>query len=1007
MNSDDFNELIGIFVTETQEFLQSLEANLLLIESSSEVEARSQAVQNLFRAAHSIKGSALMFGFETLSTAAHCLEDSFAILRDRADLAQINPTTITALLQGVDLLRTIANQVCQPEGKDNGATMQATSVAEVEAIAQILAQLENQYTKPAASSNGSSLNNRANLQTIKRIFEQDLLPVFNHLETELSQVKPETLEQTIATLNQVYYQLSGVAGMLQLAEFGQIVEYLRTLIDTPHLSVELLQKQGWEIAQNLQSARTQLLQGEAITIQPLNGTELKGLRTEELGLRSEEAILSTPESPVDNSSIPFSNRTEVTGLRTEEPAISTPELPVEDSSTPASLLSPQSSLSPQPSVLSPQSSLSPQPSPSPHSSPVSSPTGWQRPTIRVDLERLSELVNLVGELVINRTNLELQETQLRTEAKRIRKSIVALNQFGTQLREEYDRLSTENSKSDRVKTTTAFTKSLPSTFDLLELDQYTEFHSTAQSVIETTEAIALSGTKIDEIAVKFERSTDQLRRITDQLRSRVMQLRVVPFSRAVDHLPRALRDLCRLHNKEVNLLLLGRDTTIDESLLDALRDPLVHLVRNAFDHGIETPQARLALGKPPSGQIEIEAFHQGGQTIITITDDGRGIDPEAIRAKVVAGGFVAAEQANELSIADLYEFLFWPGFSTTREVTELSGRGVGLDVVRTNLRQVRGTVKVDSRPGKGTSFILKLPLMLSISDALMVKADRNTVAIPLDAVEEILHIQGHQIQMAGTQTMLWWREEFIRLVRLQELLHYSVAHPDGPSPDPIAQDYIPVMVLASSEGVLAVVVERLIGQQEVVVKALPLPLSKPRGIVGCTIMGDGQVVTILDVDDLIGQFYTQSGTTISVDNKSDLGTRHSTPLLAPTGSSQPQILVVDDSYTIRQLLSLTLIRARYRVAQAKDGQDALSKLEEGLNCDLIIADIEMPRMDGFELLRNLKSQPQFASIPVAMLTSRSGFKHRQMALELGAIQYFTKPYNEVQLLEAIAKLIKH
>ncbi|MEW5858129.1 MAG: hybrid sensor histidine kinase/response regulator, partial [Cyanobacteriota bacterium] len=965
MNSDDFNELIGIFITETQDFLQVLETNLLAIESSGEVEARSQAVQNLFRAAHSIKGSALMFGFETLSTAAHCLEDGFAILRDRADLSQINPTTITALLQGVDLLRTIANQVCQPEGRDNVETVQATSVAEVEAIAQILAQLETQYTKPPASSNGSSLNSRANLQTIKKIFEQDLLPVFNHLETELSQVKSETLEQAIATLNQVYYQLSGVAGMLQLAEFGQIVEYLRTLIDTPHLSVELLQKQGWEIAQNLQSARTQLLQGEAITIHPLNGTEEKGLR-------AEEQAVSTQEVPVEDSLSVLSNGAEVKGLRTEEHAVLTQEVPVEDSSTPLSALSPQSSvLSPQSSILSPQSSaLSPQPSAlspqssalTPQSSPVSSPTGWQRPTIRVDLERLSELVNLVGELVINRTNLEVQEAQLRTEAKRIRKSIVALNQFGTQLREEYDRLSTENSKSDRVKTTNTFTKSLPSTFDLLELDQYTEFHSTAQSVIETTEAIALSGTKIDEIAVKFERSTDQLRRITDQLRSRVMQLRVVPFSRAVDHLPRALRDLCRLHNKEVNLLLLGRDTTIDESLLDALRDPLVHLVRNAFDHGIETPQARLALGKPPSGQIEIEAFHQGGQTIITITDDGRGIDPEAIRAKVVAGGFVAAEQAEELSIADLYEFLFWPGFSTTREVTELSGRGVGLDVVRTNLRQVRGTVKVDSRPGKGTSFILKLPLMLSISDALMVKADRNTVAIPLDAVEEILHIQVHQIQMAGTQTMLWWREEFIRLVRLQELLHYSVPHPDGPSPDPIAQDYIPVMVLASSEGVLAVVVERLISQQEVVVKALPLPLSKPRGIVGCTIMGDGQVVTILDVDDLIGQFHTQSGTTISVDNKSELGMRHSTPLLAPTGSSQPQILVVDDSYTIRQLLSLTLIRARYRVAQAKDGQDALSKLEEGLNCDLIIADIEMPRMDGFELLRNLKSQPQFASI---------------------------------------------
>ena len=247
----------------------------------------------------------------------------------------------------------------------------------------------------------------------------------------------------------------------------------------------------------------------------------------------------------------------------------------------------------------------------------------------------------------------------------------------------------------------------PKSFDVLEMDRYTEFHSKAVEVIEITQAIAQSAGVIDELAVKFERSTDQLRRITDQLRSRVMQLRVVAFSRAVDHLPRALRELSRTYNKDVNLLLLGRDTKVDESLLDALRDPLVHLLRNAFDHGIEPPEVRQAAGKPATGQIEIEARHQGGQTIISITDDGRGIDPEVIRSRVAVMGLVAPEQAPDLSIAELYEFLFWPGFSTVDKVSDLSGRGVGLDVVRNNLRQVRGTIKVDSRPGKGTSFIFE------------------------------------------------------------------------------------------------------------------------------------------------------------------------------------------------------------------------------------------------------------------------------------------------------------
>jgi chemosensory pili system protein ChpA (sensor histidine kinase/response regulator) len=326
---------------------------------------------------------------------------------------------------------------------------------------------------------------------------------------------------------------------------------------------------------------------------------------------------------------------------------------------------------------------------------------------------------------------------------------------------------------------------------------------------------------------------------------------------------------------------------------------------------------------------------------------------------------------------------------------------VGLDIVRDNLRKVRGTVKVDSRVGQGTTFILKLPLMLSIANALLVRIEHNTVAVPLDSVEEILHIRGEEIQAALNQPMLAWRDEFIRLTRLQELLRYSIPNPDGPSPDPLNQDHIPVLVVASAEGVLAIAVERLVGMQEIVVKPLPSPLSKPRGIVGCTILGDGRVVTILDVDDLIVQFKPTANGAIAVAERSHLQDA------LPASSQAPQILAIDDSYTIRQLLSLSLQRARYRVETAKDGQEALEKLEGGMDCDLAIVDIEMPRMDGFEFLRRVKSNPSFANIPVAMLTSRSGAKHRQLAMELGACYYFTKPYNEAQLLEAIAKIVNN
>lgn len=950
MNTDDFNALIGAFVAETQEFVRSLEANLLTLEGMTTAEARSHCVKQLFRAAHSIKGSAMMFGFEGLSAAAHDLEDAFATLRDRANLSQLAEGTINALLDSVDHLQTIMQAIAAhqtPEEPDITEHRQA--------IALVKQQLADQYGHPEPPLNPNT--QPANQEIIKAIFEHELPTVLNRLEAELSQAQADQLTEAIAAIRTIHYQLSGMATMLQLPNFGQLADQLDHLLQQPALTLDQLQNQGWAIAQTLHLAKDQILQGQPLTVSCLPlVVEADAEKVEGEGEAREAGEVRAV------GEVGEAEEAKETG---EVRAVPLPISPSLYPSTPPPLS-------------------------------TSTDSTWQRPTIRVDVERLSELVNLVGELVINRTNLQRQESQLRTEVKCIRQSISELNQAGSLLREEYDRMSVLNPAKVTVA---AGTHRSGTYFDSLEMDRYTEFHSTAQSVIETTQDIASSATKIDDVAAKFERSTEQLRRITEQLRNRVMQLRVVPFSRAVDYLPRALRDLSRLHNKDVNLLLLGRDTKIDESLLDALRDPLVHLVRNAFDHGIESPAERQAVGKPPTGQIEIEARHQGGQTIVTISDDGRGIDADVIRRQIVERGLVTPEQATSLPIAELYDFLFWAGFSTKGSITDLSGRGVGLDVVRTNLRQVRGSVKVDSRPGKGTSFILKLPLMLSITDALMVKVDHNILAVPIDSVEEILHTRADQIHMAGNQPMLHWREEFIRLVRLQDLVQFNTRPSDLPSPDPLTQEHMPVLILATNEDVVAIAVERLLGQQEIVVKPLPAPLSKPKGIVGSTILGDGQVVTILDVDDLITQFTPQTSTAVTLeDNRSQV--------LAPIPLSQPQILIVDDSYTIRQLLSLTLTRARYRVVQAKDGQDALEKLQGDLNCSLIVADIEMPRMDGFELLQALKAHPKLSTIPVVMLTSRSGTKHRQMGMDLGASAYFTKPYSEAQLLDAIAKLIQ-
>lgn len=965
MNAADFIELKGIFIGENEDNINLIEKDILSLETNTSSSARLELVKEMFRAAHSIKGSALMFGFENLSQAAHRLEDSFAILRDRANLATVNHELVTMLLSGVDCLKKIIQEINIKEHDHN-------IQAEIAAIAAIKTYLESIYGK-SEQPQPSLLQQSSNPATLKIIFERELPPIFEKLEAELSQVNQENFPETLAAINKIYLQLSGVAGMLQLTDFAAITESLRYLIDNAEITLENFQLLGWAIAQNLRTAQTQILAGSPVSVEPL--PELK--TSAPLGLENnliEPGIDSDKISPTTSPTSPAKN------ISQKSPELK-PEIEVKSGGY-------------EPSKIGGYSKVE----------PIEQP--GKRPTIRVDLESLNELINLMGELVINRTNLERQEILLRGEVKRLRRHIFELNQSGIQLREDYDYLSVRRNNQPRwsdlssARNNHYWQPNHPQKsyhFDPLELDEYSEFHSTAQRLIETSQALAASSAKIADFGGQFERSIDQLRRITNSLRSRIMQLRVVPFSTVVDRLPRAVRDLCRTYNKEVNLVLLGRDTKVDESLLDALRDPLVHLVRNAFDHGIEPPEVRKAAGKPPTGQIEIEACHQGGQTIITVSDDGRGIDPELIRQKVVQRGILAPEQAADLSIAELYDFLFWPGFSTADAVTDLSGRGVGLDVVRNNLRQVRGTVKVDSRPGKGTTFIIKLPLLLSITDALLVNLDNHTLAVPLDTVEEIIKLRPEEIHIAGDRPMICWRDEFIRLVRLADLLPYHSPYPDQISPKR-EQDFIPVLVLNSSEGILAVIVDYLAGQQEIVVKALPAPLSKPKGIIGSTILGDGRVVTIIDVDDLIEHFQPHSNGAIAVSD-------YDPPKLLQPPQQAPKILVVDDSYTLRQLVALSLSRARYRVEQAKDGLDAIHQLERGLQCDLMIVDIEMPRMDGFELLRWLKNHPSWGKIPVVMLTSRSSQKHRNLATELGAIDYFTKPYNEANFLEKIATIL--
>ena len=446
----------------------------------------------------------------------------------------------------------------------------------------------------------------------------------------------------------------------------------------------------------------------------------------------------------------------------------------------------------------------------------------------------------------------------------------------------------------------------------------------------------------------------------------------------------------------------GAETLIDKMILENLTDPMTHLVNNALAHGVEVPEERQRKGKPPRGRITVRAFHQGNQTVISVSDDGAGIDAERVKAKALDKGLITPAEAKTLSRLEVYDLLFAAGFSTKEVADDLSGRGVGLDVVRTNLSSIRGVVNIDSNLGKGTTFSIRVPLAFSISKALICISDRARIAFPMDGVEDMLDVPRDKIQAAAeSETFIPWRDTMLPFRPMRELLVYHRHLGRGSVFGGNAEeDIISVVVLRSAGNYLALQVDQVLGEQEIVIKQLEGPVPKPVGVAGATVMGDGRIVAIADVLELIdlaaGRI-TDKASTIWEDRIIPEET---------VEKEQPTVLIVDDSITVRELLSMTFNKAGYRVEQSRDGQEAWEKLKSGLPCDIVFCDIEMPRMDGLELLSRLQKDPQLSHLPMAMLTSRGAKKHMQMAIDMGARGYFTKPYLEEALLDAASRMLK-
>ncbi|MFQ4142748.1 response regulator [Chlorogloeopsis sp. ULAP02] len=637
-------------------------------------------------------------------------------------------------------------------------------------------------------------------------------------------------------------------------------------------------------------------------------------------------------------------------------------------------------------------------------------SGWSasrfEQLMKVPVKHLDDLSNLVGELVVNRNTLEQDQERLRQSLDNLLIQVHQLSDVGAKMQELYERSLLEASLLASRKNSGFSPADTDRGFSELEMDRFTPFHILTQEIIELIVRVRESASDIDFVTEETERVARQFRQVTSQLQEGLTRARMEPFSQATDLLPRGVRDNSIKYGKQVELIIQGRDTLIDKMILEHLKTPLTHLLNNAIAHGVETPKERQAQGKRTVGVITLNAFHQGNQTVISVSDDGAGIDPERVKAKAMKVSLITPAQAKIMSPIEVYDLLFQPGFSTKDQADDLAGRGVGLDVVRTKISEIRGTITIDSTIGKGTTFTIRLPLTLSICKALCCVSDKARIAFPMDGVEDTLDLPVRNIQEgADGQKFISWRDRVLPFKPLKELLtlnrQLSRGNVYGGNRD---DDMVSVIVVRSATTMVALQVDQVLSEQEIVIKQFEGPAPKPVGVAGATVLGDGRIMPIADVLEIIDIFQGRTAKQSAVSILNQKGTPDQ--IEVPATKIDPTVLIIDDSITVRELLSLTFNKAGYRVEQARDGQEAWDKLRSGLPCDLVFCDIEMPRCDGLELLSRIQKDSNLNHLPIAMLTSRGADKHRQMAISLGASGYFTKPYLEEALLEAASRMLK-
>ena len=1096
----DFQESLDrYFEIEAAELLQTIEQTLYSLVEKKTIER----VHTLMRAAHTIKGSAANCGFKTIETIAHHLEDVFQALYPPE--LEIDPQLSLLLMEGYDCLYDPLSALLAGVPYDEAATLERT--AELFARLQThLGDFFGRDTPlPTAAELGFDVIGSIFTDSIPHDLE-DLATAIASQNTQQVHDSLNSLAEFLLELGGSY-SLPGIAAIAKSTLAALERHPARVLELAPIVLTNFQQAQiaivggdrsvGGEVSSALAAWTQGDLELVPTSIDPNNSSEWLSLVDDESATAAPLTDTTSSSewlSLVDDESVPtienfqqlaiddsidttfdsgnsIETDLEIVEIGDFEPetieystdliqteylveAIEhSPQLRTDRASSELAVSTSsgvdrifQSIWSTYPESSSPEDLAS---ATTPATAREAQPEALV--SVRVATIQLERLSHTIGELLIDDNQQYLRAEQLQ---KLVRSTVEQYRRCEQKLRLVSDWADKNTLLNERSKSSTRRGKhnskrakkaasEIQSQFDSLELDVYSDLSILLQNLTDDITKLGIDVNNLAETTQKSRTTLNKRKQLLSEAQSELFEARMVEISGVLNRFPRLLQQMVASHRKPAQLQLIGSTVSIDKIIAEKLYDPLLHLVRNAYDHGIESSEIRATQGKSATGQLTIKVYHQGNRTKIEVSDDGQGLNWTKIRQRAIDLHLLAVSHADTATEPELAEIMFAPGFSTAEKVNDLSGRGIGLDVVRDRLSALQGTIDVRSIAGKGTTFIMQFPLNLTTTRLMICESQGFIRALRSEAISQVLlpspdRIQSQSLFAQGTSNFLRWgdgsAQKLIPIYPLNSLLEYHcpiVANEHALSlfPAKSKNSTNALLLLDIDNEQICLEVSRILVEQELVVKSLGQTFGLPNYIQGYSVLGDGSLTLALDPVELLARVRTKTSTSAPriPANLPALPPTTQQPALAPANDSplpnevadtlnelnnrnspqpgrQLQVLVVDDSLVQRQSLVRSLTKAGCQVIQASHGREGILRLQEHPRIRLVVCDIEMPQMNGFEFLSYCRQDPKLKAIPIVMLTTRGGQKHRDLAMTLGAKNYLTKPQSDRDLLDIVAQL---